>query len=132
MAVLAVSGSQEADLWSSQAVFTSLFTEKVILFPGPTGLTRLAGVTGLGSLATLFGRWVGDSSAPGLPSTPLHPNSFFPSEEEGGGDCFLFSVELTASETASKDLSFGSFPPACSSHFSLSGVPSPGLSIVWY
>ena len=41
-------GGGGAGLWSSQAVLTSLFSEKVMLFTRPTGLTRLAGVAGLG------------------------------------------------------------------------------------
>lgn len=92
-------------------------------------------MTSLGPLATLVRHWLGDCFAPGLPSTNPTPAFFFffffSSEEEGGSDYFLFSAELRASETASKDLSFGSFPPAPSSHFGLSGVPSPGPGIVW-
>lgn len=44
--------------------------------------------------------WLGGGSVPGLPSTtPTLFFFFFPEEEEGSNDYFLFSAELTASET---------------------------------
>lgn len=52
-----------AGLCTSWAVLTSLSTEKVILFAGPTGLTGPARVTGLRSPDSLVGRWLGDSYA---------------------------------------------------------------------
>lgn len=77
-----------------------------------------------GSLATLVGHRLGDSSVPG--AFPPHPTPpFFFSWRGKDRPPPLFSAELTASGSASKGLSFGSFPPAPSSPFSLLWGPQP-------
>lgn len=123
--VQCVTGRRQSRLLSSRPVLTNLCTEKAMLFTGPTGHTRLAGVAGLGSPATLVGHWLGDGSVPDLPSTPTPPHPFF----------FFFpgdKLPFFCRADSFKRPVVGSFRTAPSSHFSLLEVPSPGLGILWH